>query len=131
LISRFDYEDFLACSLNEAICQEYLEQDDRALMAMQMIAAGGSEVGESTMELYTEPLAIQEHILVASMAYFVGADFLKIICDCSSQDFCMLHTMQGHPWFSVGKNERLSENERYIMLKENIRRLGISFFGEG
>jgi hypothetical protein len=107
-------------SLSEACSFQYEDENDRILVAMKTIAAGGGSLGESTLKFYLEPLAVSSEAIDNCVAYFLGMGLIDVVCDCSDTKFCFVRETEENSWFTKGRIAKELGNNEYVIIKRGV-----------
>jgi len=107
-----NYYSFLMEELKE-ITEEFDSPSQIAHEVCLLLSVDGLPIPETFFKLYTANLAIEPSILYNAAAYFSGAGFLNIACDCNDSDksLCEYSDIHQNPFFTKGMEENFSQQE--------------------
>lgn len=94
------------------------------------LSVDGANMPETTYKMYTEGLFEDGRTLNNALAYFSGAGFMNVICDCEyyNKSLCSFFNIGGHPLFQKGLDDCLNETDDYLKTAIGIRGLRATLF---
>lgn len=84
----------------------------------------GTNMPETIYRMYTDHIfRDNKSILNSALAYFTGAGFMNVICDCESFDRgdCTIFNLGLSPYFQMGLDDCLNQTEMYKAVQEDIQ----------
>lgn len=126
-----EYYNFLMFELKE-IEEEFDIPSQIAHEICLLLSLENNSIPESFFRLYVSNLDTEYSILYNAAAYFTGARFLKIECDCSESDkmICDLHSVSESAFYDIGVDDFKNKTTKWQKINQSIRMIRTSIFND-
>lgn len=118
-------------NLSEINNQEFDSPSKVAYEVCVLLSINNDSIPESFYKMYTCNINIPEVIMTNALAYFSGANFISVTCDCSEDDYhyCNFAQIAENQFYQIGLLDNKHKTEDWIALDQYISALGSKIFG--
>jgi hypothetical protein len=126
-----EYYNFLMFELKD-IEEEFDIPSQIAHEICLLFSSGNSSIPESFFRLYLSKLDTDYSILYNATAYFSGAKFLKIECDCQQSDkiLCDLYSVSESAFYEIGAKDFVNTTSKWQKISQSIQMIRTSIFND-
>lgn len=95
-------------------------------------ALDNNPLPESFFKLYTAPVKVDQDLLYNALAYFCGAEFLTVNCDCEPGDkpYCDINNISQNSFFDLGHEDFNEMTEDWMSISQTIESLREAIFDD-
>lgn len=126
-----DYYNFLMMNLSEINDQEFDSPSKVAYEVCILLSLNKDSIPESFYKMYTCNIHVPEVIMTNALAYFSGAKFLSVACDCSEDDayFCNFANIADNQFYELGSLDKKHATDDWTAIDQCVTALGAKIFG--
>lgn len=119
-----DIYNFLMFDLNN-ISDEFDDANQAAHEVCLLLSVDTTGLPETFYRLYTSSLSIDTEIIRNATAFFVGAGFLNIHCDCEGFDkaYCDILTVENNEFYDIGSRDLNYQNKKWTSISNSLQNL--------
>jgi len=126
-----EYYNFLMFELKD-IEEEFDIPSQIAHEICLLLSLENNLIPESFFRLYLSKLNTDYSVLYNAAAYFSGAKFLKIECDCPESDkmLCDLHSVSESAFYEIGADDFANTTSKWQKISQTIQTIRTSIFND-
>lgn len=126
-----EYYNFLMFELKD-IEEEFDIPSQIAHEICLLLSLENNFIPESFFRLYLSKLDTDYSVLYNAAAYFSGAKFLKIECDCPESDkmLCDLHSVSESAFYEIGADDFANTTSKWQKINQSIQMIRTSIFND-
>ena len=126
-----EYYNFLMFELKD-IEEEFDIPSQIAHEICLLLSVEKNFVPESFFRLYVSNLETDYSVLYNAVAYFSGADFLEIECDCAESDkiLCDLNSVSESAFYEIGAEDFANTTYKWEKINKSIQMIRTSIFND-